>query len=89
MPFIRQEYREPYEEPINTILSTVRALIRDAQASDLAYVIFALLKKHYGIAPQWYDKADALKVLEDVKLQYYEDVLKPHAELKKQKNGDV
>lgn len=37
----------------------------------------------------WNAKADPLKVLEDVKLEYYERVLKPHADKKILENGDI
>lgn len=59
------------------------------KATNSAYIIYYIIKKVFGNQISWYEKADALKVLEDVKLEYFDKVLKPHGKIKQEINGDV
>ena len=56
----------------------------------MAYIIYKLIKDVYDSKPHgWEEKSDVLKVLEDVKLEYYRKVLAPHADKKIEQNGDI
>ena len=89
MPFIKKEKRGLFDGYLNHILNNINNYSQCDSNSMMAYIIYYLVKKRYGNSPDWANKSDALKVLEDVKLQYYDDVLRPHANIKREMNGDI
>lgn len=89
MPYIRQE-RRPYlqAEVFHLVDLLQKEGLGEIQNSDVAYVIYLLIKDIYSDG-NWEHKSDALKVLEDVKLEYFFRILTPHADEKIKENGDV
>lgn len=55
----------------------------------MAYVIYKLIKHQYGNSASWEHMSNGLKVLEDVKLEYYRRVIAPYSDKKIEQNGDV
>jgi hypothetical protein len=89
MPYIKQE-RRPYlqEEAFNLVDLLQKHGNGLVVNSDVAYVVYLLVKEIYGEG-DWEFMSDALKVLEDVKLEFYRKVLAPYADKKIDENGDV
>lgn len=89
MPYIKQEERSKLN---NYIIQLENIIKRDIENMDskLAYVFYKLLKDTYGkIFHSWGVKSEALKILEDVKSEYYRRILTPHAIKKIKENGDI
>ena len=85
MPYIAREARELYDD---LILKLDRQL--SGSAPDIAYVIFKLLCLSYGKEKyNWFTKSMPLKILEDVKLEWFDRILKPHSKKKIEENGDI
>lgn len=91
MPYIKEELRKLFNIYIENIESNIRLNLdtdKDINSS-VTYVVYKLIKDIYGNKRSWDLKANALKVLEDVKLEYYRRVLAPHADKKIIENGDI
>ena len=89
MPYIKQE-RRPYLE--TEVLNLVDLIKKQGNGevvnSDVTYVLYLLIKELYSYG-DWEIKSDALKVLEDTKLEFFYRVLVPHSDVKIKENGDV
>lgn len=86
MPYITREKRGLLNTYIRSLNNIIRG--RADKNSLMAYVIYKLLKDEY-VKYGWDTKSDPLKILEDVKLEYYDRVLRPHADKKIEENGDI
>jgi hypothetical protein len=82
MPYIKDKKRMILNHDIESLVETIK------DNSQMAYVIYKLIKVYYA-RPPWDDMSDALKVLEDVKLEYYRRVMVPYTDKKIAENGDV
>jgi hypothetical protein len=89
MPYIKQE-RRPWLQ--TEVFNLVDLLQKQGNGiivnSDVTYAIYLLILSLYSDG-DWEHKSDALKVLEDVKLEFYRKVLAPHADEKIKENGDI
>ena len=88
MPYIRQKLRNLIDNNIRNILEITNIISSDDEDSFITYIFYRLILR-YSRIDEWDYKAKALKVLEDVKLEYYDKILKPHAKKKIKKNGDI
>ena len=90
MPYIKKERRGLYNSYIKNITNQITPTYnpRKTLNSDMTYVIYKMIVDVYrGL--DWDRMADALKVLEDVKLEFFKRVLTPHADKKIIENGDI
>ena len=86
MPYIEDELRALFNGYIKTIENVVKRVNNSTKI--MAYVIYKLVKDVYGLG-DWDWMANGLKVLEDVKLEFYRRVLAPHADKKIEEKGDI
>lgn len=87
MPYISRELRGLVNGYIRNITNIIgrKPELRNPM---VAYVFYKILMDLFTNL-NWDYKSDALKVLEDVKLEFYRRVLAPHADKKIIKNGDI
>ena len=99
MPYIRQELR-PFIDSILDILierlkdmmdpELVKPIIKDEKelAGCLTYIVFKLLR-HFYADGKWYEKMDAVKVVESAIDEYKRRFLHPYEDGAIKRNGDV
>ena len=87
MPYIRPELRGLVNTYINRILIVVDMQNEKDRNSMMTYIIYSLIQK-YNLY-DWDYKSTPLKILEDVKLEYYRKILAPYADKKIEENGDI
>ena len=88
IPYIPKERREEYDQERQELVN--KLLPSGFLAPDLTYVIYKLIKElcdREGYT--WKAKATALMVLEAVKLEYYDKVIKPYEREAIKKSGDI
>ena len=86
MPYIEKELRGLFNGYIRTIDNIVKKL--NSSTKVMAYIIYKLVKEVYGLG-DWDWMSNGLKVLEDVKLEFYRRILAPHADKKIKEKGDI
>jgi len=90
MPYITKKKRALFNGYIQNIMDNIKHYSTSSSDSNsmMAYIIYKLIIDLFDKL-NWDVKSDALKILEDVKLEYYRRVLAPHADLKIKINGDI
>jgi hypothetical protein len=89
MPYIRKEDRPYLETSVLDLTDLIEKQGNgEVKNSFVTYVIYLLITELYANG-DWEKQSDALKVLEDAKLEYYRRVSAPHADKKIEENGDV
>jgi len=89
MPYITKTLRRIIDKPLAPLVGTLLAWRNNEHDSGLVvYTIFRLLVALYAKGP-FTIKAEALKVLEAVKLEYYRRVLAPYEDEKIKEEGDI
>ena len=90
MPYIKEEDRAKYNGYIRNITNQINNLLNTHKDKNtqMAYVIYKLIKDVYDIS-DWDIMSNSLKVLEDVKLEFFRRVIAPHADGKIIENGDI
>ena len=89
MHYIKKEKRALFDGYINQILNNIRNYSKGDANSMMAYIIYKLIKTHYGSKGDWEQKSDALKILSDITLEYYRRIIAPYSDIKIEQNGDV
>jgi len=85
MPYIAPQERVRLDDLISKLDKQILC-----SASDMAYVVFRLLYLAYGEKNDpWSVKSVPLKILEDVKLEWFDRILKPHSKKKIEEHGDI
>jgi hypothetical protein len=87
MPYITKELRGLINGYIRNITNIIKRK-PELRNPMVAYVLYKILMDLYTNL-NWDYKSDALKVLEDVKLEFYRRILVPYADKKIKENGDI
>jgi len=93
MPYISQELRKEVDKVIEeatNICELKIGLVNMSKDPDsiLAYLFYWLLVHSYDTG-SWTIKAKPLKILSDIDKEYYQRILKPHADKKIMENGAI
>ena len=90
MPYIEEEKRALYNGYIKDITNQINKIYNTDKDKNtqMAYVIYKLIKDVYDVL-DWDFMANSLKVLEDVKLEFFRKVMTPYADGKIMENGDI
>lgn len=88
IPFPKQEVRSLFNGYIEQIERNINHYSLGNSNSMMTYIIYKLIKDKYNVQ-SWEIMSNALKVLEDVKLEFFNNVMKPYSEKKIEENGDV
>jgi len=90
MPYIKPKLREVFDKEIDTIVSGLWMQERNGEAVEeaLAYVISRLLHR-YLRRLKYADLNCLIGTLECVKLELYQQLLRPYGDLKRTLNGAI
>ena len=88
MPYITKKKRGLFDGYIREIINNINHYAVTDGNSMMAYIIYKLIMMKYNKL-SWEIMSDALKVLEDVKLEFYRKVMVPYANGKIEVNGDI
>lgn len=90
MPYIKQDKRALYNGYIKDITNQIDKIYitNKDRNTQMAYVIYKIIKDVYDVL-DWDIMSNALKVLEDVKLEFFRKVMTPYADGKIIENGDI
>ena len=86
-PYIPQAGRAFYDGYIQEIVGAWEDCTCSPEG-DMAYIITMILEPFWG-GGKWSGKMDAIKVLEGVKLEIYDKIIRPHEKKARKENGDV
>lgn len=92
MPFITQNRRVHVDKEIDALIDVI--LRHSKTGKELSqystYAFYKVLKRLFSDEScGWYEKMDAIKVLESAKQAFNDYVIKPHEDKKREENGDV
>ena len=90
MPYIRKWERKNVDYILDSLIKYLRTVTKDGEEQNkmVTYSLYKLVKNIYSEG-NYEVLSNGLKVLESVKLEYYERDIKPYEVLKRVKNGDI
>jgi hypothetical protein len=92
MPYIKPQLRDKVKDEIVRLIYKIDGTNVEDREGLMTYIIYKLLVETYGYSddvPKWNKRAEALKVLESAKLEYYRRIMAPYEDKAIQRNGDI
>lgn len=89
-PYIEQCYRPELDEHIDPLIEKLKWMDESIKTPRATYIVYKLLKGIFAReTSRWFEKAQVYTVLDSVKEEYNENVIRIHERNAKERNGDI
>ena len=90
MPYIGSLARQVVDYMLDPLIEELQLMTDNGKVNTgiVVYVVYKIVKRLYGDG-RFEKRSNAVKVLENAKLEYYRRVMAPYEEQKRRERGDV